>query len=204
MTCGIYKITSPSGRVYVGHSVNIERRWAEYRRPGGPKKQRRLYRSLVAHGVAAHEFTVLEECSETELLSRERRWQEALSVTGRSGLNCRLAEATDRSGRWSAESLGRLRAAQGGERNPNFGKRGAETSCWGRKRPEAEREAIRAYQATRGRIIQQIDPISGVVLREARARDYAAEGLSQGNISSCCTGRLATYRGCQFKYKEAA
>ncbi len=24
MTCGIYKITSPSGRVYVGHSVNIE------------------------------------------------------------------------------------------------------------------------------------------------------------------------------------
>ena len=28
---GIYKITSPSGRVYVGQSTNIEKRFAEYR-----------------------------------------------------------------------------------------------------------------------------------------------------------------------------
>lgn len=42
MTCGIYKITSPSGRVYVGQSVDIERRFAEYRRNGSAKKQRRL------------------------------------------------------------------------------------------------------------------------------------------------------------------
>ena len=28
---GIYKIVSPSGKVYIGQSTNIERRWKEYK-----------------------------------------------------------------------------------------------------------------------------------------------------------------------------
>ena len=27
---GIYKITSPSGKVYIGQSIDIERRWKKY------------------------------------------------------------------------------------------------------------------------------------------------------------------------------
>lgn len=32
MTCGIYKLTFPSGKVYIGQSVNIEERWSEHKR----------------------------------------------------------------------------------------------------------------------------------------------------------------------------
>lgn len=29
---GIYKITSPSNKIYIGQSTNITRRWDEYRK----------------------------------------------------------------------------------------------------------------------------------------------------------------------------
>ena len=28
--CGIYKITSPSGKIYIGQSINIKSRWKYY------------------------------------------------------------------------------------------------------------------------------------------------------------------------------
>ena len=31
MTCGIYKLTFPSGKVYIGQSINIEGRWIEHK-----------------------------------------------------------------------------------------------------------------------------------------------------------------------------
>ena len=204
MTCGIYKITSPTGRVYIGQSVNIERRFSEYRRPDGPKKQRRLCCSFRAHGVEAHAFEVLEECHESELTARERCWQEALDSAGAQGLNCCVVAEGSRSGLYCDESRARMRERQGGKNNPNYGKRGPQTSCWGRKRPQHEIDAIREFQKTRGRIVQQIDRKTGVVLREAKTRELVAEGMSSGNISSCCTGRLKTYKGFVFLYKEYA
>lgn len=29
--CGIYKITSPSGKIYIGQSIDIKRRWLDYK-----------------------------------------------------------------------------------------------------------------------------------------------------------------------------
>ena len=202
MTCGIYKITSPSGKIYIGQSVDIERRFSEYRRKGSAKKQRRLFNSFVAHGIDKHVFEVVELCAVEHLSDRERHWQEAFDCAGKTGLNCRLTNSSDRSGKHSQESIAIMRVRQAGENNPNYGKRGAQTSTFGRKRPDSERAAIKAFQATRGKIIQQICAVTGVVLREAKARDYAADGYSQGNISSCCSGRLKTHKGFAFKYKD--
>lgn len=201
MTCGIYTITSPSGRVYVGQSVDIERRFAEYQRNGSVKKQRRLAASFAKHGVTAHKFNVVTVCAETDLFRLEREWQELLDVCGRNGLNCRLVADSDKTGRFSDESRQRMSERQQGAGNPNFGKRGAETSCFGRARPERERNAISAYQQTRGRLILQIDVKTGATIRIAKARDYAADGYSQGNISSCCLGRLKTHKGFKFAYE---
>jgi group I intron endonuclease len=204
MTCGIYKITSPSGKVYIGQSVDIEKRFYDYMRYTSCHRQRRLYSSLKSYGAKSHVFEIVETCDAGELLARERHWQDVFDATGKRGLNCRLTTADDRAGRLSPETVELLRQKNAGANNPNYGKRAGETSCFGRARPEQERAAIRAFQATRGRIIEQVDPQTGAVLREARCRDYAAEGLSQGNISSCCTGRLKTYKGFLFRYKEIA
>ena len=200
-TCGIYKITSPTGKVYIGQSTHIESRISDYKRLTGCKKQVRLYASLKAHGAKAHSFEVVEPCLESQLNERERYWQDALDATGDSGLNCRLTAASDRSGLHSETSKALMRQKQGGVNNPNYGKRGADTSTFGRKRTESECAAIKAYQATRGRIIQQFDA-SGSLVKEGRAKDFSALGYSQGNISSCCSGRLATYKGYTFKHKD--
>jgi group I intron endonuclease len=201
---GVYKITSPAGNVYVGSSRDLKRRKNDRSKPSFARKARvgRLSASLREHGWQAHAFEVLEECPPEMLLIRERHWQEALDACGPKGLNSTLVGTPDKPAQISEEARARMCAAQGGPRNPNYGKRGPETSTWGRQRNPEERAAILAYQRQRGRLIQQIDPASGAVAREARAWEYRAEGWSQGNISSCCTGRLKTYRGFRFQYKK--
>jgi hypothetical protein len=99
---GIYKITSPSGRVYVGQAVNIEKRWRYYNKVVC-KGQTRLYNSFVKYGVDKHIFEVLEECLEESLNIRERYWQEYYN-TVESGLNLKLTKTKDKSGRLSKET----------------------------------------------------------------------------------------------------
>lgn len=68
--CGIYKITSPKGRIYIGQSVNIFYRFYSYKKLNC-KEQYRLYNSLKKHGVENHKFEIIEECSKENLDERE-------------------------------------------------------------------------------------------------------------------------------------
>lgn len=64
--CGIYKITSPTGRVYVGQSKDINKRWSYYKTLNC-KYQTKLYHSLKKHGVENHKFEIVCECNELHL-----------------------------------------------------------------------------------------------------------------------------------------
>ena len=46
---GIYKITSPTGRIYIGQSIDIEKRIIKYQNIKC-KSQRLLYNSLFKYG----------------------------------------------------------------------------------------------------------------------------------------------------------
>lgn len=96
MSIGIYKITSPSGKVYIGQSEALERRKEQYRRVKEAVNQIKLYNSLRKHGWDAHVFEVLEECSKEGLNNKERYWQEYFDVTGKLGLNCVLVESDEK------------------------------------------------------------------------------------------------------------
>lgn len=61
---GIYKITSPSGKVYIGQSWNIERRFRQYKGLNC-KSQSSLYNSLIKYGYDDHEFKIIFEMPET-------------------------------------------------------------------------------------------------------------------------------------------
>lgn len=107
---GIYKITSPSKRVYIGQSIDIEKRFKAYEKINDRTKQQvRLYRSFLKHGVDKHKFEILEECLESELNEKERYYQDLYSAIGKNGLNCRLTTAIDRSGCLSDETLNKLK-----------------------------------------------------------------------------------------------
>lgn len=57
---GIYKITSPSGKVYIGQSTNIKKRISYYRKHGC-NRQPKLFASLEKHGFLNHRFELIHE-----------------------------------------------------------------------------------------------------------------------------------------------
>jgi group I intron endonuclease len=101
---GIYRIISPSGKIYIGQSINLERREFEYSKVYKCKGQPRLHASLVKYGFSTHLFEVIEECTAEQLNIRERHWQEFYNVLSERGLNCRLTHTLDKSGVHSIES----------------------------------------------------------------------------------------------------
>lgn len=68
---GIYKITSPSGKVYIGQTINVYKRWEYDYKPLNCKGQPKLLNSLKKYGYEAHKFEVLEECKLKQLSKRE-------------------------------------------------------------------------------------------------------------------------------------
>lgn len=86
---GIYKITNPSGKIYIGQSTNIKERFKKYSKLGN-KRQIKLYNSFQKHGINNHQFEIIEECSEDKLDEREIYWGNYYNVLGEDGLNLRL------------------------------------------------------------------------------------------------------------------
>ena len=99
---GIYKITSPSGRVYIGQSINIERRFRYYKGIAC-KEQIKIYNSLLKYGVDAHIFEVLELCETEELNNRERHYQDLYDSVA-NGLNLLYVKSEHFNGGHSEES----------------------------------------------------------------------------------------------------
>ena len=102
---GIYKITSPSGKIYIGQSVDIERRWRDHKNDSYHCK---LRSSFIKHGFENHIFEILEECSIELLNERERFYQDEFDVLGEGGLNLVLTQTNDRSGLFSKETKQKL------------------------------------------------------------------------------------------------
>jgi group I intron endonuclease len=99
---GIYKITSPSNKVYIGQSINIERRLRYYKRIAC-KEQIKIYNSLLKYGVDAHIFEVLELCDTEQLNNRERHYQDLYDSVA-NGLNLLYVKSEHFNGGHSEES----------------------------------------------------------------------------------------------------
>lgn len=110
---GIYKITSPTKKIYIGQSVDIERRFKEYKKNKN-KYQYRVYNSLKKYGIENHIFEVIEECAIELLNIRERYWQDFYNVLSENGLNCRLTTTNDKSGELSIETKEKMSLIQKG------------------------------------------------------------------------------------------
>lgn len=87
--CGIYKITSPSGKVYIGSSANIKRRFNDYRLLRC-KNQTKLYNSFLKYGADKHLFEIIHICERIDLYKNERLLGIEYNVLGENGLNLQL------------------------------------------------------------------------------------------------------------------
>lgn len=59
----IYKIQSPSGKIYIGQTWNYKKRMSGYKNLSC-KRQPKLYSSLMKYGVHNHLFTIIHELPE--------------------------------------------------------------------------------------------------------------------------------------------
>lgn len=86
---GIYKITSPMGKINIGQSVDVYARFYVYKNLGC-KQQPHLLNSLKKHGVENHTFEIIHICSIKKLNYWERYYGKLFNVTDRAvGLNIR-------------------------------------------------------------------------------------------------------------------
>lgn len=123
---GIYKIKSPTNRIYIGQSLDIEKRFSQYNRIKNCKSQIKLHRSFLKHGVESHVFEIIEECNIELLNERERFWQDYYDVLN-GGLNCVLTNTKDRKKILSKETKLKISTSNKGKKigclNPFFGKK---------------------------------------------------------------------------------
>lgn len=112
---GIYKITNPTGKIYIGQSINIEKRWQYYKSQYHNKndKQNKLFNSLKKYGTDDHIFDIIEECTVEQLNEREIYWGEFYKCTDpNTGLNLR---ELGKQGQWTEEAKDKLSKSQLGK-----------------------------------------------------------------------------------------
>lgn len=90
----IYKIVSPTGKVYIGSTCNFKRRMLEYSSLRA-SKQHKLLNSFKKHGFNAHKISIICECSNADRYEKENYFGILYNCIGDNGLNLKLPLKTD-------------------------------------------------------------------------------------------------------------
>lgn len=157
--CGVYKITSPSGKIYIGQSVDVHKRFGAYRK-FRCNKQLKLFNSFLKHGVENHTFEIIHECEREQLNELEKHYVYLFDTFGTNrGLN--LRDGGGNTGRASDESRRRMSEASKGQVSWNKGLAGTyKFSEEGRKnianaqigRKHKEETKIKISEALKGKL----------------------------------------------------
>jgi group I intron endonuclease len=124
---GIYKITSPTGRIYIGEAISLRERCMFYLNPNRIKRQRAIYNSLIKYGVEIHTNEIKELCDQQNLFERERYWQEYYDSV-ENGLNCHYTSTTNKKKIHSKETISIMSKKASGINNSFYGKKHSEES----------------------------------------------------------------------------
>lgn len=94
MKASIYKITSPSGKTYIGSTVNLKDRFYRYK-TNRVKDQIKISRSIQKYGWDSHKFEVIFECDKEYRNFYENKFGVKYDVLGKKGLNCSIPKGDD-------------------------------------------------------------------------------------------------------------
>lgn len=99
----IYMITSPTGRLYVGSTINIKNRLKSYK--SSPSKgQVKLYNSFKKYGFEKHIFEVIMTCSINEMYKYETLIGFGFNVLEPENLNLKLPKLNNEYSSMSEET----------------------------------------------------------------------------------------------------
>ncbi|NCB03804.1 MAG: hypothetical protein EOM67_16855 [Spirochaetia bacterium] len=119
---GIYKITNKvNGKMYIGKSIDIERRWAEEL---NGQVNEHLRRSFSKYGIHSFDFSVIELCKEEELDEKEMKYISLFKSHNKTfGYNKTLG---GEGGRWNDEMREKASKRMKGAGNNFYGRHHSE------------------------------------------------------------------------------
>lgn len=163
---GIYKITNlVNGKVYIGQSIDIEKRWMEHKY--AHTKHSLIGRALHRHGIGSFSFEVICECDKSELNDKEKEYIAKYDCMHPNGYNLKsgggqcvvyseeskrkMSESQKLHTGWhhSEETKRKIGDAQRGKKRPREGVEKMRVSLTGRHLSKEHREKLSA--ATKGR-----------------------------------------------------
>lgn len=150
---GIYKMQSPSGRVYIGQSINMYSRKSAYKRMTCDK-QLYLFSSLKKYGFESHNFEVIhplpKDVSQEVLNDYECLYMELYKSCGVKLLNIRQG---GHNGKQAPESIEKSRIANTGRKASAETKIKMSISGKGRRMSEDTKRKIINTKKERGNLI---------------------------------------------------
>lgn len=214
---GIYKITNPKGKIYIGQSVNIHQRKLNYKNfisnknNIGPK----LYNSFKKYSWENHIFEIIEECTINQLDENEIYWGIKFDVLNENGLNLKLGEGR---GICSEETKQKMSIAHLGNKkrvgckmNEHskhlIGQKNSKPKPKGFMSKELKEKISKSNKGVsrnKGKkmnvkIILQYD-LQGNFIKEWSSIKEANQ-IIKGDIHSCCKGKQKTAGSFKWKYK---
>lgn len=194
---GIYKITNPKGKIYIGQSTNINKRFKQYKIIDC-KNQIKLYNSLSKYNPENHLFEILEECEEELLNEKEIYWGSKFNVLDKNGLNLKLGNGK---GSCSEQTKNKMRKAKIGKKDSELTKQTKSQSAKGRIKSTKWRQNISNSHPTKKPVEQY--SLGGAKINEYISINETARqtGIRVGDISACCNGKQKTAFGFIFKFK---
>lgn len=187
---GVYAIThTPSGRIYVGSSKDLIRRWGYHR---SALKARRHENTLLQElfdreGIQAFAFSLLESASLDMLLSVEQRWLDLYRPTGLL-LNRHPIAGSPLGYTMPAEAVHRRSAALRGRHLSAETKAKISAAHMGKPSGRAtfglERRSLTTEVAAQIKMLLADGKYRALVAREMGVPDYTVGRISRGEIYS--------------------
>lgn len=225
--CGIYKITSPTGRIYIGQSVDINQRKCKYRCLNC-KSQTKIYASLHKYGWDKHKFEIIHVCEPDKLNELEAYYITLYNTfNSRYGMNLRDGGASR--GRMSDESKIRIGLAKRGKKIVFSEQHKRRLSEAAKKRGMPPEVLLKAALAAKGRKqsaetirkrfqnrihakganhvsskeVLQFDLEGNLIKKWGCLSDITRElGYKQSNVGACCRNKSERAYGFKWKYND--
>jgi len=138
----IYKITSPSNRIYIGQTTNVKKRISEYKRLDCIT-QYKLYNSIKKYSWENHIFEIIDSCrcgdNKCILNIRERYWINEFNSL-KVGLNCNEGGSGNVGFKMSDDTKNKIRLKRMGKNLSEEHKNNISKSLRGRKLPKRTEE----------------------------------------------------------------
>ena len=192
----IYKITSPTNKIYIGSTVNVINRIRNYKN-NYCSRQSKIYNSILKYGWDNHKFEIIEEC-EIELRNKREYFWGMYYNTLNEGLNCKLPNPDEQVTCISKETSLKMSSWQIGRKMSEEAKSKMREAKLGRVVSEKTKQAVSDSHSIP---ILQYD-LDNNFIKEWKSAAEAAKilELNEGHIRTCCKGKRKTHG--KFKWKN--